>query len=255
MFSHQADSRAAVRVCIAGTSALADHDLADRCWALIDADERGRVMRQRREENRREHLAAYALVRLTLSRFRDTLPSAWRFRRDPNGRPEVENPAAGRDLRFSLSHTHGLVVCGATCDVPVGVDAERIEYVSDHLEIAARYFAPEEADALAKLPEELRSARFVEYWTLKEAYAKAKGLGLSLSLNSAIFDLSLGDGAVSVRFDESVADDPSAWSFSLIPEPAHRVALARRLGRGNDGAVIIERIDGVRDWEEALARY
>src|SRR3569833_3248775 len=120
MSTHQADSRAAVRVCIAGTSALADHDLADRCWALIDADERGRVMRQRREENRREHLAAYALVRLTLSRFRDTQPSAWRLRRDPIGRPEVVHPAAGRVLRCSLTHTHGQKSCGVTCVVPVG---------------------------------------------------------------------------------------------------------------------------------------
>ena len=211
-------------------------------------------MRQRRDENRRERLAAYALVRLTLSSFYNARPSDWRFRRDPLGRPEVEDPAAGRSLRFSLSHTADLVVCGVTWDVPVGVDAESIDQVEDRLEIAARYFAPEEAAALEKLTEEVRSVRFIEYWTLKEAYAKAKGLGLSLPLDSAVFDLSLGDGPVSVRFDERVADDPSTWSFSLMREPAHRIALATRLGGASDGEVLIERLSGALDWREAFAR-
>ena len=159
------------------------------------------MMRQRRDENRREHLAAYTLVRLTLSKFHDARPSSWRFRRDGSGRPEVEEPTAGRSLRFSLSHTRDLVVCGVTSDVPVGVDAESVDHAKGHSEIAARYFAPEEVAALEQLTDEVRSVRFIEYWTLKEAYAKARGLGLSLPLDSAIFDLSLGDAGVSVRFD------------------------------------------------------
>lgn len=212
------------------------------------------MMQLRRAEDRRERLAAYALVRLTLSRFYNLPPSTWRFRRSRFGRPEVEDPVGGRSLRFSLSHTHGLVVCGAGWDVPLGVDAERVYNAKECLEIAARYFAPEEAVALQALSDKVRSVRFIEYWTLKEAYAKARGLGLSLPLHSAIFDLSLGDAGVSVRFDKGVADDPSAWSFSLMPEPAYRIALAARLGGTSKAAVLIERISGARDWNVALGR-
>jgi 4'-phosphopantetheinyl transferase len=43
--------------------------------------------------------------------------------------------------------------------------------------LAGRYFAPLEVDALGALPAAERLGRFFAYWTLKESYIKARGLG------------------------------------------------------------------------------
>ena len=46
------------------------------------------------------------------------------------------------------------------------------------LHLADHYFAPAEIAALRALPPPAQSTRFFEYWTLKESYLKARGVGL-----------------------------------------------------------------------------
>ncbi|WP_407051575.1 4'-phosphopantetheinyl transferase family protein [Methyloraptor flagellatus] len=70
------------------------HD-PDGALALLDDEERAVHARFLIEPPRRLYLAAHALVRLTLSRYADVPPAAWRFARNDYGRPHVAGPAAG----------------------------------------------------------------------------------------------------------------------------------------------------------------
>jgi 4'-phosphopantetheinyl transferase len=106
------------------------------------------------------------------------------------------------------------------------------------MNIATRYFTPIESSALEALATPARVRRFVELWTLKEAYLKARGLGLSIPLDAIAFEVS-GElpSRVDVRFDSAQADDPSRWQFSVNwVDDAHVVATA--IARGVDSGVV-----------------
>ena len=87
---------------------------------------------------------------------------------------------AREHLNFNISHTKSLVLLGVTSDGALGVDVENCRSREAPLKIAHQFFAPEELAELQALPRAQQHDRFFEYWTLKESYIKARGMGLSL---------------------------------------------------------------------------
>jgi 4'-phosphopantetheinyl transferase len=212
----------------------------ERCAALLDAGERARMGRFHAAADARRYLFAHALARTTLTRYApETPPAGWRFRTNEHGRPEIAG--AVTPLRFNLSHTAGLVACAVAHDRDVGVDVEHLHPprwdAAASLEVAASHFAPAERAGLEAAGPEARAARFFAIWTLKEAYIKARGLGLSLPLARFAFELDAGPEP-RVRFDAGFGDEPEAWHFACLrPTPAHALALAVRRAPGETLAV------------------
>lgn len=154
-----------------------------------------------------------ALVRTVLSKYADVPPEAWRFVTNDYGRPEVDAPAAARWLKFNLSHTNGLVAMIVAREREVGVDVEDRDRRGRLLNVADRYFSPSEVEALHALPNEEQLERFFLYWTLKESYIKARGMGLAIPL--AQFSFSFHD-AITIDFDPRLHDDPNRWQFTAL---------------------------------------
>jgi 4'-phosphopantetheinyl transferase len=170
-----------------------------------------------------QHLVARALVRTTLSRYAAVPPLAWEFARNAHGRPHVAAPAEGCDLLFNLSHTDGLVALaiGRACEF--GIDVEHMPRRVEAAELAPRFFAPPEAAHVVAASGAEQRDRFFAFWTLKEAYIKARGMGLALPLDSFWYDL---DGP-QIHFTDRCPDDPRRWHFFRTdPTPEHRLALA-----------------------------
>lgn len=202
------------------------------CARWLTPDERRRSERLLRPEARLQHIVGRALLRTTLSRYADVPPGDWRFRADAFGKPQIDQPALSRDLRFNLSHTDGLVTLAVTEGLEVGVDVENIGRNLDAIGLARTAFAPEEVATVERAPLHERQQRFFALWTLKEAYSKARGLGLSLPFDTFSFDLD--DRTGTIRFTPPDGDDPERWSFQLIsPTPHHTLALAARTERLN----------------------
>jgi 4'-phosphopantetheinyl transferase len=198
---------------------------------LMSAEEHVRMGRLVFERDRHRFLLTRALVRKMLSRYAAVAPADWQFIANAYGRPELlDRPAAVPDLRFNISHTDGLIACAVTVGREVGVD---VEYVGRHLtqDIAARFFAPAEVAHLKALPDPEQERVFFDFWTLKEAYIKARGFGLALPLGEFAFHLS-PDGPPSISIEPSLDDDPATWQFLQDwPTPSHRLGLAiRRTG-------------------------
>ena len=203
---------------------VTDPDELERCRALLTDDERTKTDRYRFARDRHTCLLTRVLVRTTLSRYSDVPPAHWRFRTNDHGRPEVARPPS--PIRFNLSHTHGLIVCLVCRGREVGVDVESFGRMNRWLDLAERFFAPHEAAALRRVDASDRPARFLEYWTLKESYIKARGLGLAIPLASFSFDLPpAAPDDIRIRFTSAVDDDATRWQFSVDrfgPRPSHR---------------------------------
>jgi 4'-phosphopantetheinyl transferase len=193
---------------------------------LLCPQERADQQRLVRPELRDRHLISRALTRTVLSRYADVPPAEWVMRRTQWGRPEIQSPSDTK-LSFSLSHTRGCIALLVSTASDAGVDVEAVDGYPD-LAIATRFFSTAEATALAALLPDERRSRFLELWTLKEAYLKARGLGLTMPLDAVSLDIS-GDNAVTAHFDGRLDDDASGWSFQLIrPTPLHVGAVAAR---------------------------
>lgn len=207
-----------------------DARLLESYRTLLDTEETERWQRFSFEEHRHQYLVSHALVRSSLSRYAPIDPAGWRFVANRSGRPEI----AGEQfawLRFNLSHTTGMAVVAVAADLDVGVDIEDCSRPGRALAAASTFFAPAEATELENLSVERREARFFEIWTLKEAYLKARGAGLSLSLTQFAFQFDAGLPP-RIAFGPQIADDPAAWQFVQIwLSPRHVTAVATRRPR------------------------
>jgi 4'-phosphopantetheinyl transferase len=206
-----------------------DPALIEAYRGLLNDEERQRHQRFLLERHRHEFLLTRALIRSVLSRYAAVAPGDWAFSVGPYGRPVLAGPEGAPPLLFNLSNTAGLVACVVALQGDVGIDVENIERHSATVELADRYFSPQESAALKALPPERQRRRFFEYWTLKEAFIKALGLGLHLPLDQFSFVLS-PEAPVRVELDPRLNDDPTRWRFAQY-QPTSRHFMALALGR------------------------
>lgn len=192
-----------------------------RCAPLLSEDECAQWQAFRFDRHRREYLATRALMRTALSHYHPLAPEAWRFETNAYGKPTVD-PDCG--LRFNLSNSPGLVVCLIAQGTEVGVDAEPIERAEKIAELAPEMLSPLELAQLEALRGPEKLGRALSLWTLKEAYVKARGVGLSMPLNKVSF-LFGGIEGIRLELDPCQGEPGSRWRFCLLEHAGHRIAL------------------------------
>ena len=209
------------------TTELLDPSELHAMARVLSDDERTRVDRFAFTRDRRDFTAAHALLRYALSRHGGRPEAEWQFETNRHGKPSVVAEQSGTPpLVFNLSHTKGFVACAVARGTRVGIDVERVRLRVDARELAARYFAPSETRTLDTADPHDYQARFTELWTLKEAYIKALGVGLTLPLDSIAFAF---EGEAGLRFIGP--EDRAVWQFLLaVPSADVRMALAVHRG-------------------------
>jgi len=137
-------------------------------------------------------------------------------------------------MDFNISHTEGLVVVALAPKSALGVDVECKHRRGKTLEIADRFFHPQEINCIGQPVAELdQRALFFRFWTLKEAYVKALGDGLQRSLQSFYFTLHtnghvrLNDSVVAANEHNSQVMQYQLWqeyylAWVHIAEPGFR---------------------------------
>lgn len=198
---------------------------------ILSPAERERMRRFYFERDRLAFLAARGLVRTALSWCVPSVPpGVWEFAYTERGRPEVAAPDVRPVLRFNISHTRGLVACLLTAHIDCGVDVEKLDRVADFLRLAHKVLSAAEYESLLAAPAHARHELFFGYWTLKEAYVKARGCGISMPLDKCAFEFR-PDG-IRPAFDPSLDDDGAGWQFAQwSPTEEHLLAVALRRGR------------------------
>ena len=209
--------------------------LQEQCHAILSTAECETLSRFHFARDRQLYLLAHALVRRVLSGYADIRPEQWVFTRNAYGRPEITPALPAPPLRFNLSHTHGLVACAVALGADIGVDAEHAGHglgrlrENELLDLSTRFFSPQETAALKRLPASEHEKRFSVYWTLKESYIKARGLGLSLPLDRFTFHVESG-APLRISFAAETPDAADLWRFWLLePTPEHAAAVALKV--------------------------
>ncbi|MCK5925271.1 MAG: 4'-phosphopantetheinyl transferase superfamily protein [Methylococcales bacterium] len=181
--------------------------------SLLNSEERVRWQRFKFEKHQRQYLITRALVRTTLSKYTHIQAQEWQFSKNKYGKPAIF-PA--QNLYFNLSHTENLIVCAVTRQAAIGVDVETLTHKSSIMEIAQRFFSPQEIKALSNETKSKQKQRFFQYWTLKEAYIKAKGMGLALPLAQFSFAIDDEKKKLTLSFEPALTDNSTNWCCWLF---------------------------------------
>ena len=220
--------RCSIRHSFVEVASPSETTTAEAAWLsehLLSATERAEANRFHRADDQHDRIVAKALVRLGLASYFPVAPRDWAFRRDANGRLHIVSPDRLPPIQFSLSHTQGLVALLVTRASQAALDVEKIKATDDLVNVSEQILAPQEMESLKRLSGNAWTFRFFELWTLKEAYAKARGVGLAMPLRDMAFEI---DTLRRVRaiFPE-LEDEQSRWQFSLRQvTPTHILATA-----------------------------
>lgn len=212
--------------------------IVERLQRLLSRDEQTRANRFRFEIHRRRFMVARGWLRTILARYLETDPGELEFAYTEHGKPYLASRAEKHlQLKFNVAHSRSLALYAFNLNRDVGVD---IEYISEDLtsdEIARRFFSTTEVACLRQLSASARHEAFFRCWTLKEAFLKAQGMGLSLPLDQ--FDVAFTEDSPMVlrtRWDENEA---ARWTLRAI-----------EVGPGYVGAVAVEGHDWrLRCWQ------
>jgi len=134
--------------------------------------------------DRKHYIATHGALRKVLSLYVKEHPALLKFLTNTYGKPHLA--VADEEMvapQFNVSHSHDVALFAIVRDGMVGIDVEKINPDFATMEIAERFFSRSEINKLCSLQGREQINGFFNCWTRKEAYIKAKGLGLSIPLN------------------------------------------------------------------------
>jgi len=205
--------------------------------AVLAPEERERSARFKFEKDQIQYSVARATLRQILAKFLATDPRALTFEYNAYGKPLLGEQFANSKIEFNQAHSKGLGLFAVTLNRAIGVDIECHRPDLATMEIAERFFAPQEIQVLGAVAPAHRIEAFFQCWTRKEAFIKARGMGLSLGLDKFTVAFGPGSEARLLTVDPG-ATDVANWAL-CDASPA----------RGYSGALAIEtKAPAVHKW-------
>jgi len=212
--------------------AQVDSESLRECEILgaLSPDERSRAERFHFRRDRDLYVVGRSMMRTLLGGYLGCQPREIRFCYSAHGKPELPTDSH-TDLQFNLSHSQELALFAITRGRKIGVDIEFMRSSTVEGKLAERVFSSGELAAFNALPNELKQRGFFNGWTRKEAFIKAVGGGLSLSLD---------------RFDVSLHPAQPAKLLAIRSDPGELQRWSLRdleLSDGYAGAIVVESQD------------
>lgn len=190
----------------------------DGLLPLLSPDELTRADSFYFTEDRNHFIVARGLLRKLLASYLSADAGRLSFTYAEKGKPSlVDGPDAW--LKFNLAHSRDLALFAFSRDREIGVDLEFIRNDVAEEELAERFFSESEAQTLKALPHDRRRQGFFNCWTRKEAYIKARGAGLSMSLAEFAVSLAPGDEAALLH-NRVEPDELNRWAMKVVDVPA-----------------------------------
>lgn len=193
---------------------------------LLSADETQRAARFHFVADQRRYLVGRGLLRLLLGHYLAAEPATLAFAYNAYGKPYIAATTDTPSVQFNLSHSGDIVFYAVARHYHLGVDVERIRPEMDWAALAQHVFSPVEQRTLATLLPAEQVPAFFRGWTRKEAFIKARGMGLSLPLDQ--FDVTLApDKPAQLLATRDDPHDAARWTLRDMPCPTgYAAALA-----------------------------
>lgn len=159
----------------------------DEAYATLNEEERTRAASFVFQRDRDRYVRAHGFLRRRLGAFLELSPENVPIAVADGGKPYVQGEAAS----FNLSHSEAHAVLAISLNAEIGIDIETFDRgLGDQLDgLAQMCMTPEEQDALGATPADERVARFLSYWTAKEARMKLTGEGMALEPQAISLEL------------------------------------------------------------------
>jgi 4'-phosphopantetheinyl transferase len=178
-----------------------------------------------RESDRDRYIFSHGLLRSILGAYLGCSPQQLVFGTNEYGKPFLVSPNSNNGIQFNLSHSQNVALIAVARQIAVGIDVEYIRRLPDAHEIVDRFFSTNERRFLFSLPPAEFNEAFFACWTLKEAFAKGLGKGLSYPLDKLNLIFS-SERPEDVVFCDSSSDCHSWKMIRLSPGPGYSGALA-----------------------------
>lgn len=195
------------------------HDL----HAYLGSAERARAARFVFDKHRTRYATGRGLLREMLGRYLNVPPAELEFEIGPFGKPYLRRTDGRPRLQFNYSDAGGMALVGFAFDAELGVDLESLARQVNHREIARRHFHADEVAMLERRDDAQARTDFLVCWTRKEAWGKAKGVGIRYPLDS--LDLCSAIARETLTIDAS-ADLTTLHLSQLHPAPGYVGAVA-----------------------------
>lgn len=198
---------------------------AARLETLLSSDERTRASRFIVAEDRHRFVRTRSALRLLLGQYLDVDAADVRFRYGARGKPALLSGSTPHPLRFNVSRAGDLSLLAFAWKREVGVDITRIVAMPDAEAVAARFFAPADAEVIRALQEDIREAAFFLCWARLEALAKATGQGVVAATSASraladdrwtVQDLRVGPDCAAALAMEGAASPVRCWNADLV---------------------------------------
>jgi 4'-phosphopantetheinyl transferase len=188
--------------------------------------EQNRAAQFRFSHLRERFIVGRGILRAILGGYLGVAPQLLHFGYTSYGKPFLVQHAIQIPLSFNVTHTEGVALYAVARARAVGIDIEPYRQLPDAAAIAEQYFSPLENRTLRALPATERPLAFLRCWTRKEAYIKARGMGLSLPLDQFSVTLAPGEPARLLRTDHDSAAVERWALHELAPGSSYVAALA-----------------------------
>ncbi|WP_049721082.1 4'-phosphopantetheinyl transferase family protein [Gilvimarinus polysaccharolyticus] len=185
--------------------------------AWLSPAEHERLQRFQSPQAQHNYLLGRALMRRQLSQHCQLAPKQLQFSIAAGGKPQLNDTNC--NLHFNLTHSNQWLALAVSDHSPVGLDIEQPHKPRDAINIARHYFHRSEYHHLKNLQGQALQDQFYKLWTLKEAFFKARGTGISEGLARVRFNQLIDPITAIIEPELLTADDQ--WQFhywNLTPQ-------------------------------------
>lgn len=155
-------------------------DFLSEYYYIMSEQEKEKITHFRFYEDQMRYATGKIATRLLLAQYLGVEDKEVQICKNEYGKLYHQKIDGKKSIQFNISHSGDIVLICFSYYPKVGVDVELIKYFPEYKDIARNFYTEEEALEVVKY---MTPNMFYQYWTAKEAYLKAIGIGLAKGMD------------------------------------------------------------------------